>query len=654
MAKTNWTNDEYVKAQDMNDIGEEINSLRTDIDNIPDASLTKKGLTKLSNATDSVSESEAATPKAIHDALINAKSYTDSVRVIPVDSLSPDSDITEWPAGTSIMGLTQSGYTQQQWTGSIEMDIGAGGSYSQIIKTSVIIDANGKRTLMQEAYCSAGDIDMNGTGPIVFQRLFFEAIVGNWSHWTKVTQVSDIPPASLTKAGIVQLSSATNSTSETLAATPKAVKAAYDLANSGLVPRSAAGVKDFNNLTTPGMYTIGEASELTNNPGAAGWGLLVVEATSQPYIVQRFFAIGNGGGRIFMRARSEGAASWTAWKEIATTDKVQQPLTNVRQVELGLNVPGAGQVYIDFHSGASVVDYDARIIADGGNGGNQGGNLNLQAANIWLNGESWVDKVWIARNTAFGPTTALDLAMGDSDTGFDWVEDGRIDFYSNAQVPVRLIGQDFQFKNAQGSYESLSGAINSLKQLSNDQKAKWAGVVVGKGGSASSDMTSDQLVTVTNNLTFRHASLNDSLRVDTLGETNPNGQTTTKNVFTVPANSQRCFLYGSGGMRCENTNPIIEQWIDFVDQGGIVASCAYHSFQNGSQDPGESLGPIRFDKTTGQITWTQNGSARSASIPGNFNTNAPYTIRFRMYYAYKAGGDGIASVINYTGEVVSM
>lgn len=39
------------------------------------------------------------------------------------------------------------------------------------------------------------------------------------------------PDASLTAKGLIQLSSATNSSSETLAATPKAVKAAYDLAN---------------------------------------------------------------------------------------------------------------------------------------------------------------------------------------------------------------------------------------------------------------------------------------------------------------------------------------------------------------------------------------------------------------------------------------
>ncbi|OMI52674.1 tail protein, partial [Escherichia coli N40513] len=40
--------------------------------------------------------------------------------------------------------------------------------------------------------------------------------------------------ASTTKKGIVQLSSATNSTSESLAATPKAVKAAYDNAEKRL------------------------------------------------------------------------------------------------------------------------------------------------------------------------------------------------------------------------------------------------------------------------------------------------------------------------------------------------------------------------------------------------------------------------------------
>ncbi len=50
-------------------------------------------------------------------------------------------------------------------------------------------------------------------------------------HTHPWNQITGVPTASLTAKGITQLSSATNSTSEVLAATPKAVKAAYDLAN---------------------------------------------------------------------------------------------------------------------------------------------------------------------------------------------------------------------------------------------------------------------------------------------------------------------------------------------------------------------------------------------------------------------------------------
>ncbi|MBS9427865.1 phage tail protein [Photorhabdus akhurstii] len=64
----------------------------------------------------------------------------------------------------------------------------------------------------------------------------------------------DLPPlpdASLTQKGVVLLSSATNSVSETLAATPKAVKAAYDLAASKLasVPDASLTQKGITQLT---------------------------------------------------------------------------------------------------------------------------------------------------------------------------------------------------------------------------------------------------------------------------------------------------------------------------------------------------------------------------------------------------------------------
>ncbi|MDE9537010.1 phage tail protein, partial [Xenorhabdus bovienii] len=47
-----------------------------------------------------------------------------------------------------------------------------------------------------------------------------------------ISTLDKLPDASLTQRGIVQISNATNSNSETEAATPKAVKAAHDLANT--------------------------------------------------------------------------------------------------------------------------------------------------------------------------------------------------------------------------------------------------------------------------------------------------------------------------------------------------------------------------------------------------------------------------------------
>lgn len=67
MAKTDWTINDEVEPVDMNEIGQEINQLREDVDNIhiPPATLTEAGIVQLSSATDSTSEAMAATPKAV-------------------------------------------------------------------------------------------------------------------------------------------------------------------------------------------------------------------------------------------------------------------------------------------------------------------------------------------------------------------------------------------------------------------------------------------------------------------------------------------------------------------------------------------------------------------------------------------------------------
>ncbi len=138
-----------------------------------DATTTQKGLVQLSSATNSTSEVLAATPKAVKAAydLANGK-YTAQ-------------DAT----------TTQKGIVQLS---------------SDTNSTSETLAATPKA--VKAAYdLAAGKAPSSHTHP--------------WN------QITGVPTASLTAKGITQLSSATNSTSEVLAATPKAVKAAYDLAN---------------------------------------------------------------------------------------------------------------------------------------------------------------------------------------------------------------------------------------------------------------------------------------------------------------------------------------------------------------------------------------------------------------------------------------
>ncbi|EMQ3638775.1 tail fiber protein, partial [Escherichia coli O16:H48] len=70
------------------------------------------------------------------------------------------------------------------------------------------------------------------------------------------------PDASLTAKGFTQLSSAINSESETLAATPKAVKAAYDLANAKYTAQNAT-------TTQKGIVQLSSATNSTSETLAA-------------------------------------------------------------------------------------------------------------------------------------------------------------------------------------------------------------------------------------------------------------------------------------------------------------------------------------------------------------------------------------------------
>ena len=155
------------------------------ITGVPAASLTAKGTVQLSSATDSQSETEAATPKAVKAA------YDLAAGKAPVSHTHPWSRITGVPAAS----LTAKGTVQ----------------LSSATDSQSETEAATPKAVKAAYDLAAGKAPVSHTHP-----------------WSRITGV---PAASLTAKGTVQLSSAINSTSEILAATPKAVKAAYDLAN---------------------------------------------------------------------------------------------------------------------------------------------------------------------------------------------------------------------------------------------------------------------------------------------------------------------------------------------------------------------------------------------------------------------------------------
>ncbi|EFC1527459.1 phage tail protein [Escherichia coli] len=183
----------------------------------PDASLTAKGFTQLSNATNSTSETLAATPKAVKAAYDLASGK-----------------YTAQDATTARKGITQ----LSSATNSTSEVLAA---TPKAVKAAYDL-ANGKYTAHDATTTQKGIVqlssDTNSTSETLAAtpkavKAAYDLAAGKApsSHTHPWNQITGVPTASLTAKGTTQLSSATNSTSEVLAATPKAVKAAYDLAN---------------------------------------------------------------------------------------------------------------------------------------------------------------------------------------------------------------------------------------------------------------------------------------------------------------------------------------------------------------------------------------------------------------------------------------
>ncbi|ELJ2124590.1 phage tail protein [Salmonella enterica subsp. enterica serovar 4,[5],12:i:-] len=290
----------------------------------------------------------------------------------------------------------------------------------------------------------------------------------------KHEQSRNHPDATTREKGFVQLSSDTNSESEMLAATPKAVKAAMDNANGRLEKNSNGGdIPDKKQFAR----TIGAVTSTTITLGESGWFKIATgvmpQSTStaviklyggsgynvgsfeQAAISELVLRAGNGspvGITATLWRRSPSAANEVAW--VNTSGDTYDIYINIGQYAYWLiaQYDYTGNANVTLHStpeyssaqpgnstsGQTYTLYNSLMKPTAGD---------VEALSV--NGGRLNGALGIGTDNALGGNS---IVFGDNDTGFKWHSDGVLGIYAN---------------NALVGYIDNSGLHMSVDVLSN-------------------------------------------------------------------------------------------------------------------------------------------------------------------------------------------
>ncbi|MEM8146951.1 tail fiber protein [Morganella morganii] len=332
----------------------------------------------------------------------------------------------------------------------------------------------------------------------------------------------DIYDASLNKKGLVQLTSATDSPSETLAATAKAVKIAMDNANARLakdrngadIPNkplfiqnlglqetvnqaSGALQKNQNGADIPDkklfLRNIGTTNSTTMSfSGGTGWFRLATVTMPQASSVVYISLIGGAGynvnspmqagiSELVLRAGNGNPKGLTGalWRRtsvgftnfawVNTSGDTYDVYVEIGNYATGVNIQWdyTSNASVTIHTSPSYTANKPTGLTDGTVYVIYSSHIKPTAADVGalsLSGGQLNGALGIGTSSALGGNS---IVLGDNDTGFKQNGDGILDVYTNSQRVFRFQnGVAIAFKNIQagdGKKFTLSSSNNSTK-----------------------------------------------------------------------------------------------------------------------------------------------------------------------------------------------
>ncbi|MGG2232650.1 tail fiber protein [Escherichia coli] len=451
----------------------------------PDASLTAKGFTQLSSATNSASETLAATPKAVKAAydLANGK-YTaqdaTTARKGLVQLSSATNSTSETLAATpkavkAAYDLANGKYTAQDATtarkGLVQLSSATNSDSETLAATPKAVKvaydlANGKYTAQDATTARKGLVQLSSATNSDSETLAAtpKAVKVAYALANGKYTAQD---ATTARKGLVQLSSATNSDSETLAATPKAVKSAYDNAEKRLQ-------KDQNGADIPDkrlfLRNIGATNSTTMSfSGGTGWFRLATVTMPQASSVVYISLIGGAGynvnspmqagiSELVLRAGNGNPKGLTGalWRRtsvgftnfawVNTSGDTYDVYVEIGNYATGVNIQW------DYTSNASVTIHTSPTYTANKPTGLTDGTVYViyssyikpTAADVGalsLSGGQLNGALGIGTSSALGGNS---IVLGDNDTGFKQNGDGNLDVYANSVHVMRFVSGSVQ------------------------------------------------------------------------------------------------------------------------------------------------------------------------------------------------------------------